>query len=528
MKTYSKYALTVLLIGFILMLSACGGKKVKVPGGAEQYKGQYYETVIAELTEAGFTDVQSEIVDDLTSSSNLKDGTVESVTINDNNSFEAESEFPADAVCVVVYHIIPKIKVPVSRNEIQDMSLEEIKKSFTDVGFTDITISTVYDKDPDTMTSDHETEMKINGTAIDQKGGEVPFDSRIEIVCHYPYTKYNAKIKVSCLSNLLFDKYDVNFSIDDEKQGTITHGGEKEYELQLKEGDHTLLFSKKDDSQIKGEIKISVTSDLEAAYIISCHTDHIDVDEEFVDYQTELASDEVKIMCTELDYYFRNYKEVEAELKQAGFTNIVTEPLYDIVFGITDSESIDSLTINGKHDYKRGDIFKKDAAILIRYHMPEEDDPAKQEKEETESSKGTTDTESKKTAEPEKPFYSTNDLETAKKGNSGKFAYIRKAKEYDVYFLIDYDEGYVFNYTYRQGDQDGLAFTIDTGDLNEGLHITHHSDDGLDDFSYVLKFHERNNPTIMVLYDRELEAEYMATSIDEAIKIRDSLEFYID
>ena len=72
-----------------------------------------------------------------------------------------------------------------------------------------------------------------------------------------------------------------------------------------------------------------------------------------------------------------NPPAVVLELKKMGFTNIQTEPLYDIIWGITDDGELDSVYISGKTNFKRGEIFAKDAKILVKYHTLSENDPQK-------------------------------------------------------------------------------------------------------------------------------------------------------
>ena len=77
---------------------------------------------------------------------------------------------------------------------------------------------------------------------------------------------------------------------------------------------------------------------------------------------------------------------MQTELAEAGFTNISFEILYDIVFGWTEEGEVDSVSVGGKTEFAQGDIFKKDVAIVITYHMPEEDDPNKPVESETPNS----------------------------------------------------------------------------------------------------------------------------------------------
>lgn len=50
-------------------------------------------------------------------------------------------------------------------------------------------------------------------------------------------------------------------------------------------------------------------------------------------------------------------------LESAGFTNIQPEPLYDLPSGDERRGKIESVVIEGKSDFARGDIFPKDTLI---------------------------------------------------------------------------------------------------------------------------------------------------------------------
>ena len=74
-------------------------------------------------------------------------------------------------------------------------------------------------------------------------------------------------------------------------------------------------------------------------------------------------------------------------MENAGFTNITTEILYDIVWGWTVEGEVKSVSIDGRTDYVKGEVFNQDAVIVITYHMKEEDDPNKPIETEPEESK---------------------------------------------------------------------------------------------------------------------------------------------
>ena len=118
--------------------------------------------------------------------------------------------------------------------------------------------------------------------------------------------------------------------------------------------------------------------------------------------------------------------------------------------------------------------------------------------------------------------YSTNDLETAKKGNSGVFAYKNFGrKAYDLYWIIDFDEGYVYRFTEGNGNSICDRLKIDFGDLNNGLMITYH--DGNDSWSYGLHFNWKNRPDTLILQEEDgYETKFATTDLDDALAIRDT------
>ena len=65
---------------------------------------------------------------------------------------------------------------------------------------------------------------------------------------------------------------------------------------------------------------------------------------------------------------------------------------------------------------------------------------------------------------------------------------------------------------------------IDSGDLNNGLHVSYDSDDDASDFTFVLHFHYVENPAVLIENLDEVETEYKAASIDDALKLKENYE----
>ena len=64
-----------------------------------------------------------------------------------------------------------------------------------------------------------------------------------------------------------------------------------------------------------------------------------------------------------------HYEDILDKFEAAGFTNVETEPIDDLVFGwFTSDGEVDSVSINGDDGFDEGDWFRPNAAVLIRYH----------------------------------------------------------------------------------------------------------------------------------------------------------------
>lgn len=92
-----------------------------------------------------------------------------------------------------------------------------------------------------------------------------------------------------------------------------------------------------------------------------------------------VQTNDVAIPGSASHYKYKNYADVEKELKEAGFTNISHSIVYDVIVGLFTSEGeVESVVIDGQEDFSEGDIFAKDAEIIITYHMGYADDPERQ------------------------------------------------------------------------------------------------------------------------------------------------------
>ena len=404
---------------------------------------------------------------------------------------------------------VVSVAAPYGAAECLEQDYTTIQTAFYAAGFTNIEAEKV----EDLQATDVDKVNTIDAISVGGKTDftkEQEFQSDDEVLIRYHgYAKCNVKIHVDFVPNLIFSKYDVNLLLNGIEEGTLTHGEDQDFEFSIDPGEYTLTFESAESSSVKGEVTLTVDCDIEASYKIACSSNKVSVETLYVDRLTELADGEVKLDVAASEYKHKNYEDVAAALKTLGFTNIKYEVLYDIVLGWTYDGEVESVSIADKTDFNRGDVFPADAEIVITYHMPEDDDPNKT-------------TETIPAEDDNSPvFYSTNDYETAKQGNSGVFSYKSTGGSYDIYWIIDFDEGYVYWFTDGNGDSTCDRLKIDSGTLNDKVIITYH--DGSDEWSYSLHFKYVDHPETLIMVDNDgFDYKYATTDLNNAISIRDT------
>ena len=382
-KHFVRLLAFVLAVGMLaVQLSGCfdifGTKKVYTPYSAADCIGKNKDAVEEAFFGAGFYRVVAEEIADLEISESTRYGEIESVAINGVSDFEGNAEFSSSALVVIQYHSYVHTGVPVSSDEAKNMDTALLLEELEEAGFINITVDEAYDLDPDVVDAEYENEVSINGYNDFVSGEEYPLDAEIVITTHRPYEKYTLKVIVDFTANIIFSRYDVKLTIGDRTE-TMPHGKDAEFDYRLQKGKYTLVFEKAEDSSVKGSVDIELTGDTKVAVKITCHNDEVEVETEYIENQGAVGENEAMVPLAAHSCEYKDYKEVEASFKKAGFTNIKTKILYDIIFGITQEGEVEEVTINGDDDFNRGDIYAKNADVVITYHMKKVDDPSNKE-----------------------------------------------------------------------------------------------------------------------------------------------------
>ncbi|MEE0312004.1 MAG: DUF6591 domain-containing protein [Oscillospiraceae bacterium] len=206
---------------------------------------------------------------------------------------------------------------------------------------------------------------------------------------------------------------------------------------------------------------------------------------------------EITLTMGEDDFKGMNYQEAEQFFREMGFTNFEYRTVNTETESAEDTICYIEITewFIGDSDFVKGDKFDADSTVTFfsyEYEAPTAPSPV---------------------------FYSTNDYETAKNGNTGVFSYRDRGSSYDIYWIIDFDEGYVYYFTDENGESSCDRLKIDSGTLNDKVTITYH--DGGDTWSYKLHFKYVDHPETLIMVDQNgFDWEYSTTDLDDALNLR--------
>ena len=187
--------------------------------------------------------------------------------------------------------------------------------------------------------------------------------------------EFKINIEVECVENWVFSKYDVDVSIDDMFEGTITHGDTETFETVLKRGNHTISFESADDDTLDGKVEMNVSKDETIKLKISCSSSGVDV--EVVSGTTAEDAEKAKNMAGAPDVWTnlleKHYEEVKKQFEDAGFTN-VTCVAHDIDYDENNvfEGSVVNIAIGEDGDictFEKGEQWEKDIKIRIDYRV---------------------------------------------------------------------------------------------------------------------------------------------------------------
>lgn len=161
-------------------------KKMTVIGfDSESVIGIKTEEAVEKINSAGFTNVETKPAKDLDIGHLYDEGRVESISIDDNNSFSSSDEFPYDTDVIINYHSIKEVNPPVSSKEAEGINYKKIVKKLEDAGFVNVKTKAHKDLIIGLLDSDGDVEsISIEGDEDYSKSSSYRIDVKVVIKYH--------------------------------------------------------------------------------------------------------------------------------------------------------------------------------------------------------------------------------------------------------------------------------------------------------------------------------------------------------
>ena len=448
--------------------------------------------------------------------------------------------------------------------DVVSLSYSDAYKLLTNSGFTNITTNSKIDINDNSwfVTSQNIT-----------PGSKINPAKKIELICNKLCKLY---IDIKSEDNLILNKYDIMISLDDSYIGTVKNGENFSYLAEIVNGTHELQFYKVDDTSITHTETIIINDNMTYICDISHGSNKITTknvktqdninganltvsnvtnmilseakktlsENGFINVKDEphssIWNDDnwivikqnipagtiadkntyIQLDCVSLDEYYsdlfidKNIKEIQ---EIATSNNISLEFRNNTNINLNNIDSMDDETKTDwiSIDVKKSSENNKRAVITLKYNGIVEQNQTTESQIENQPDNNTNDS----------VYYSTNDKDTVKNGNSGKYSYKSIGGSYDIYYIIDFDEGYVYRFIEGNGDAICDRVAIVSGNLNDMVIITYH--DGTDVWSNALNFKWRKQPDHLILQDgRGGEFDFYPTDLEKAQEIMKTKTIY--
>lgn len=335
----------------------------KVPKATGELVGQNFSDVVYLFKGAGFTNIQTELFEDLTSATKEDDGKVFTVLLDQQSQFSAGEEFPINTPVTIRYHHLKTIPLPLSATEAKGKNYLTVAQQLAQCGFYNISTDEIYTDNPP------ETTIVVSGYEKIEKDQQIPFDTPIVVTGMLAQRKYDVSITIDFDPNWILDRHDIAFAVNGGKASVLEHGNDGTFTYQLPAGDHQITVTSQENSAATATLTLTVNSDTQATYHVKTHSKTIDFSQKQLTQQ--LQNNQISLAKSAGYYLRKNYSDCIAALKLEGFTSFSVKTTTAGLWGKTPAGAIISISIDGKTNFAHGDIFSQNAPVVITYHVPE-------------------------------------------------------------------------------------------------------------------------------------------------------------
>jgi len=134
------------VVAMLMIVTGIAEIQKRIPLGysSDSLEGKGYTEVVRLLKEAGFTNVQTKEMADLSVSEEEQEKLVSQVRLLSGDTFDADKRYPSDFPVTVVYHTLKLYHPPFTSKEAGGMPFLTVKEEFEKAGFTNVALQPEY------------------------------------------------------------------------------------------------------------------------------------------------------------------------------------------------------------------------------------------------------------------------------------------------------------------------------------------------------------------------------------------------
>lgn len=356
---------------------------VVAPGDSASLQGQNYLDVQKKFTDAGFSKIDLVAVRD--TGLLKKDGTVSEVSINGRTNYTNSEGFSPDALVTIYVHASKEtektinkskedatkelkniVSMPQKASKYRDRPYEDVFDQMKALGFEQIEVQPLEDlKNRTDEANGLVKEIAINGT-VDFKAKD-EFEKDAKVIIRYHSVSETFIIWPYGLLNLIAEPY----------QEVAAKLSDLGFENIRTEPMETVFSPDNNDLGRVSEVIINGSTSYKKK-------DSIPIDAEIIIRYYELVpgyENWIEVTGKEKDFKGQDYSVVMAYFEELGCTDVKVIPLKDLASSSDKKNGkTDLISIEGNSDLNKGDIFRKDAEIVIQYHSVSPEALAEEEK----------------------------------------------------------------------------------------------------------------------------------------------------
>ena len=184
-KTKLKIAFGIIIAVIVALGCYESTNLIPVSSSADMLVGKQYKDVVAELESAGFSNVSTKEIADLSAKQISEEYAVTEVKIGLITSFSDTTKLPSNFPVTVTYHTLETVATPMSNKEAKGSNYKKVQKAFKDAGFINVSTKVEYDIITGWFVDDGEVKsVTVAGDKKYDSGDEYKLNSDVVITYH--------------------------------------------------------------------------------------------------------------------------------------------------------------------------------------------------------------------------------------------------------------------------------------------------------------------------------------------------------